>query len=282
MRNTLSILIFMSFILFSCKREGCTDPIAINFEDNASKDDGTCIYKNSLTINFTQTVDGEKLCVFPFGCFAGEVCLDDHSCCISSLNYENTAQEEYNIQTLKYIISDLALHSNNGDTLLLKEVHYIDVNSTNTLIYEITDLQEGNYSSISFTMGLSNENNISNKYVNETFHSPMIWPDLLGGGYHYMKLEGAYNNDSTFYNTHTGALGSSNIDPLRQDYSFNVSENISINITDRSRNRITINMEINNWYNNPYTINLASGIMADSAKQMKIYQNGIQDVFSIE
>ena len=41
-------------------------------------------------------------------------------------------------------------------------------------------------------------------------------------------------------------------------------------------------MEINNWYNNPYTINLASGIMADSLKQMKIYQNGLQDVFSIE
>ena len=269
MRNTLSILIFMSIILFSCKREGCTDPIAINFEDNASKDDGTCIYKNSLTINFTQTVDGVDL-------------LDGHSCCISSLNYENTAQEKYNVQTLKYIISDIALHSNNGDTLSIKEVHYIDVNSNTTLRFEKTDLKEGNYSTISFTMGLNNENNISNKYVNETFHSPLIWPEPLGGGYHYMKLEGAYNNDSTFYNTHTGAIGNSNTDPLRQDYSFNVSENISINITDRSRNRITINMEINNWYNNPHTINFASSIMADSLKQMKIYQNGIQDVFSIE
>ena len=32
----------------------------------------------------------------------------------------------------------------------------------------------------------------------------MAWPEMMGGGYHYMKLEGAFINDSSFYNTHTG------------------------------------------------------------------------------
>ena len=62
-------------------------------------------------------------------------------------------------------------------------------------------------------MGLDTAKNISNKYVNDDFHTTMFWPEPNGGGYHYMKLEGAYNNDSTFYNTHTGGT-------MGGDYSF--------------------------------------------------------------
>ena len=29
----------------------------------------------------------------------------------------------------------------------------------------------------------------------------MVWPEFMGGGYHYMKLEGKFN-ESNFYNTH--------------------------------------------------------------------------------
>lgn len=34
------------FILASCKKEGCTDPLATNYDENAKKDDGSCMYEH--------------------------------------------------------------------------------------------------------------------------------------------------------------------------------------------------------------------------------------------
>lgn len=33
------------FLFSSCKKKGCTDPIAINYNENAKKDDGSCLYE---------------------------------------------------------------------------------------------------------------------------------------------------------------------------------------------------------------------------------------------
>lgn len=42
--KTLLILIISSFILFSCKTEGCTDPQALNYNPEADVDDCSCVY----------------------------------------------------------------------------------------------------------------------------------------------------------------------------------------------------------------------------------------------
>ena len=43
-----------------------------------------------------------------------------------------------------------------------------------------------------------------------------------------------------------------------------------------------INMNINNWYQNPNSINLEPAIMSDITKQGQLQNNGMTDVFSIE
>ena len=104
----------------------------------------------------------------------------------------------------------------------------------------------------------------------------MFWPYMMGVVYHYMKLEGAYNNDSTFYNTHTGGT-------MGIDYSFKNKFEISLNTTDEDKiAEINFNMEINNWYQNPNSINLEPAIMSDMTKQGQLQINGMTDVFSIE
>ena len=94
-----------------------------------------------------------------------------------------------------------------------------------------------------------------------------------------MKLEGAYNNDSTFYNTHTGGT-------MGGDYSFNNVEDISLTVDDDLGDvSINVNMEINNWYNSPNQIEFSSygmGIMMNMMMQMNIQTNGITDVFSVD
>ena len=41
-------------------------------------------------------------------------------------------------------------------------------------------------------------------------------------------------------------------------------------------------MNINNWYENPNTVNLAPMIMMNMTKQMQLMSNGMTDVFTIE
>lgn len=44
MRKHIYILLFGSLIIISCKKEGCTDPTALNYSSDAKKDDGSCAY----------------------------------------------------------------------------------------------------------------------------------------------------------------------------------------------------------------------------------------------
>ena len=51
----LIILSVFSFALLSCKKEGCTDPLAINTNQEANKDDGSCIYRTTCIIDKIRT-----------------------------------------------------------------------------------------------------------------------------------------------------------------------------------------------------------------------------------
>jgi len=215
--------------------------------------------QTDLTINFTHKVDGSDLIT-------------------NSMVYTNSAGENYDVKTLKYLISDITLHADDGNTLLLDEVHFIDISDASTFSLTVEDIPNNNYTSISYTMGLDTIKNINNLYINESYHSAMAWPETNGGGYHYMKLEGSYNNDSTFYNTHTGGT-------MGGDYSFNNVEDISLTVDDDLEDvSIDINMEINNWYSSPNQIEFSSygmGIMMNMMMQMNIQMNGTTDVFSV-
>tara|TARA_Y100000746_G_C15404285_1_gene407674 strand:- start:147 stop:905 length:759 start_codon:yes stop_codon:yes gene_type:complete len=202
------------------------------------------------------------------------------------LTHTNEAGENYNVLTLKYIVTDIKLTSNNKDheEIIIKDLHFVDFNDPSTMFIESDILENGSYT-LSFRFGLDANTNIADNFTNETFHASMDWPPMIdpntgmemGGGYHYMKLEGAYNNDSTFYNTHTGPT-------MGMDHSFVVSFNMfNININNSTENlEYSIDMNVNNWYENPNTINLAPMIMMDMTKQMQLMANGMTDVFTIQ
>tara|TARA_B110000444_G_scaffold20638_1_gene17133 strand:+ start:2901 stop:3626 length:726 start_codon:yes stop_codon:yes gene_type:complete len=193
-----------------------------------------------------------------------------------SMIHTNAAGEKFNVKTLTYLLSDITLHNEDGSSVLLKEIQYLNINEESSLYFESDIIDNGSYNALSFRFGLDTIKNLSNNYVNENFHSTMAWPEMMGGGYHYMKLEGAFINDSSFYNTHTGGS-------MGMDFSFSKSIDINgLNIDNDTENiGLMINMDLNNWYQNPHTINLAPAIMMDMTKQMQLMNNGMNDVFSI-
>ena len=247
-------------MLFSCKKEeGCMDPSALNYNSEATIDNGSCNYApipiTDLNIHFTQTVDGDPLI-------------------LDSMMYTNQANENYSVQTVRYLISDITLHTNDGASTLLDEVHFIDISIASTLTLSIPEIDRENYTSISFTMGLESIKNVTDSFLNENFFPSFTWPELLGGGYHYMQLEGDFNTVFNGYTTHTG--GTNGI-----DFSFNKTFPLTINGTNNIRD-IYINMEITNWYQNPEIFNLTTdGIMEDPNSQSVLQANGIEDVFSV-
>lgn len=238
MNKILLTLTIIAIIFTSCEKD---KPIATD-----------------ITINFTHTVDGSDLIA-------------------NSMIYTNEAGENYDVQTLKYLISNITLHDDLGYTVL-KDIHFIDISDESTFSFTYDNVPNNNYHAISYTMGLDTVKNISNKYVNEDFHSEMFWPELNGGGYHYMKLEGDFNDSLSGYGTHTGGT-------MGGDYSFNNVNDISLTVDDDLGNvSINIDMELNNWYQTPNQIEFSSygmGIMMNMMMQMNIQMNGVTDVFSV-
>ena len=261
MRNII-ILVFFTFLFTSCKKNKSIQQIPV-----------------INSINFTHNVDRNNLVLGP-----------DTSCCSegSILPYTNADGQKYNVQRLRYLISNINLHTDN-ETYKIKDIHYIDFDSISTHTIEVRGIESLNYTGISFTMGLDNDLNLTNvslfggnqAYENESWHEKMIWPknpvNSQPGGYHYMKLEGDLDTLGVVgYATHTGPT-------FGTDYSFYKYFDLAIRSTARQTSfSININMNINNWYTNPnnFTLN-SNGVMEDSTKQKYLMENGEADVFSI-
>ncbi len=241
---------------------GCTDISACNYNENAIEDDDSCTY--CLDINFNHVVDGSEIV------FGNE-----------NIIYQNNASNMYSVRRILYVLSDVILYFDNGSLLELEDFIFINTDDPETLNYSLNDLP-ALCSGISFRIGFSSEKNIDNAYINaeNNFHNNMVWPNLNGtdlafqGGYHYMKLEGKYLDlvdGEYFYNTHTGPTNAEDFSVLYSQFEFDPSSIISIN------------MNVNNWYNDPIynMVIFGNAIMGNSDAQELLYQNG-QDVFFIE
>ena len=55
----LSALILLSITITSCKKKGCTDELATNYNSEAKKDDGTCVYDTAPTYTIPSTYNFE-------------------------------------------------------------------------------------------------------------------------------------------------------------------------------------------------------------------------------
>jgi len=214
----------------------------------------------NVSFSFTHLVDGSPLV-------------------LDQIEYKNALNQEFSIKTVKYFISQVTLYKEDNTTIDLTDIMYVDVRSPETLIHpSLEKIAVGNYSGISFILGLSPEENVSGRFTTPP-ESLMEWPLPMGGGYHYMKLEGEFKtpDEQSFFNFHSGMLGGTayEIHINLSDLPFNVSNNGL---------HVQINMEIQNWFNNPNDWDFSyfgPAIMGNPEAQETVQENG-QDVFSIE
>ena len=208
------------------------------------------------------------------------------------LDYVNDAGNHYEVNEVRYFISRVVLTKSDGTQTVIAAsdgIHYYDsdISSTHNWLID-DDLPIGKYKTISFVFGLDGVQNKTGFFVNPP-ETNMAWPDPIGGGYHYMQINGKWlntNEELTPFCLHTGigqTYQDGDITGFVQNY-FVVSVPVSfLEIKESQIAEMTLVMNVNNWFRDPniYDFNEWGGaIMQNQAAQEVLKANG-QNVFSV-
>ena len=204
----------------------------------------------------------------------------------NSIHFTNAFGNELSIERLRYLVSDVKLTKNNGETIIINNYSLLDLEDNSTLsISSDQILNTGSYENISFVLGFKNEYNIDGTYPDLNSASWNV-PQMLGGGYHFMQLDGKYinnNGNEASYNYHLiRAADNPGSNPtFPQDTFIEISLG-PISILDSSE--VFISMNIAKWFEDPnlWDLNLYNQmLMPNSMAQIMMYENG-QNIFNIE
>lgn len=242
MKKTLkySLVLFGALILFSCKKD--KDEVLQEF--------------TSLKINFSYSIDSLPL-IF------------------DSLIYTNDAGELYAISKLEYYISNIIFYRPNGSIYKSDKIVYLNAKNTFENAIVLESIPIGEYSYITFNIGLDASHNISYSLPNTPENIDMAWPEMMGGGYHFMKLEGHYFDSSSplGYAVHLGKNANLVTCTINEEC-----------VVSSSNTELGFNMNINEWYRTPQQYSFITDgnyTMSDSLLMTIIKNNGA-DAFSLK
>ena len=203
----------------------------------------------------------------------------------NTIQYTNANGEELSIEKLRYLISKITFQKSNGDIFVVDGYNLVDVtNGTNLSFTPTSTIPTGDYRKVLFTFGFSNEDNYDSNYQDLNSASWSV-PTMLGGGYHFMQLEGKFIDNTT---TETGyayhairAVDNSKSPQEFQNTFFEVDLG-AVSITKDAT--FEIKMNIAEWFKNPNTwdLNVLNNmLMPNFNAQIMMFENG-QNVFSLE
>jgi len=201
-----------------------------------------------------------------------------------SLCYRNEAENEFMITEIQWFISKMELQDERSEWVALEpKIFYIDTNIPESHAINITSIPVGTYKALRFVFGLDEEYNRTGLFTDPP-ESEMFWPDLLGGGYHYMKLNGKYLDTEGHLAPlaiHLGIGQNADHSEFYQNY-FIAELPIDLALTENTENQLDLTMIIDNWFRDPnlYDFNeFGSAIMQNQVAQQTLKENG-QDVFT--
>lgn len=260
-QTRLNYYLILAFLMLAtaCKEDPPDGP-----EDTSGK----------LSISFVHLVDGDPLQ-------------------IDTMKYVNAAGNHYMITEVQYFISDVTLYKSDGTMQMIddwKDIHYVDHDIPSTMTWEVYDaITAGYYDSLSFIFGISEAKNHSLMYTDPP-ESLMFWPEYLGGGYHYMKLNGKWldpDNRMIPFDFHMG-IGQTydnegKITGFIQNYFRVHLPASSFKIETGKTTHIALNMNIESWFTTPHDYNhndWGGAIMQIQEAMLLARENG-HDVFTM-
>ena len=220
-----------------------------------------------ISVTNSQNWDGENITVSDLG----------------TTEFIDENGEILKIERLRYLISKVILTNSYGDEIEIGTYKLVDLADNNTLNYATNIvIPPGTYTGISFVYGFNEEDNIDQAYPDLNTAS-WSWPEMLGGGYHFMQLDGTFTSPTNIsplpFNYHNGTARKSDGVFEQNFIRVNVADELSID----SNTNIDIKMNLAEWFKNPKTwdLNLLNtGLMGNYDAQIKMNENG-QSVFSV-
>ena len=280
MKRIVLILAGLTFILSfnACNRKGCIDPLASNYNEKSKKDDGTCVYETQeINFNFTQNFNGTSITQNEF----------------NQLVYTNANGQVLSLTKLQYSISDIRFYLDNGDSILIDgSYHLVDLDNAATLLYTLPDIStfisetqdyKASFTGIGFNFGFDAEDNTSGAYTDLNIAS-WTWPDMIGGGYHQLKMEGRYINsigNTISFQFHNGSATKNVAGDFEPNYRFIKLDNSDFFLSGPTT--VEIKMNIANWFQTPNLWDLNTNftmLMPNYDAQVMISENA-GNVFSV-
>lgn len=214
-----------------------------------------------------------------------------------TMKYMNAAGNPYMIDEVMYFISDVTLHKSDGTKKVINgwnDIYYVDTNIPSTLTWNVyDDIPEGKYDSVSFTFGINQEKNVTGLFVNPP-EVNMAWPSILGGGYHYLMINGKWKDLESKVNNYNFHLGigqlykdnSTDTDSIYgfvQNY-FNVTlPESAFTLAKDSTKQIELIMNIEKWFSTPniFDFNVYGFNTMQNQEALDIIKKNGKSVFSI-
>lgn len=252
MKRTSTIVLMCFFIIMSCSED---------VDDKVSQ--------VNITFNFNHSWGSSAVSNADF----------------NTIKFTTTNGEQLSITKLRYLISRVTFEKLNGENIILNGYSLVDLTNNENLSFNpTTPIPTGNYSKVSFIFGFNNEDNYNANYLDLNSASWIV-PNMLGGGYHYMQLEGKFIDNTNVekgYAYHTiRAVDNSGDTQIFENTFFEVNLG-EINILNHTT--FNINMDISEWFKTPNTWDLNelnNMLMPNFDAQILMFENG-QNVFNLE
>lgn len=210
--------------------------------------------------------------------FANEV--DDQAIELGSMKYTNAAGNMYQVDLLKYYVTNLILVKNDNTEVNLGNYDLIDASKLETCVVEGKDIMNGTYTKIKFNIGVPQNRNHTGAQDGDL--DPvlgMIWD--WNTGYVFFKHEGKYINSSSqtknlaFHFATDRAFTSIEV-PL--------TTNLVINGADK---KVYLKFNLNKLYTTPVNIdfNVDNSHQSSSSSDFPWIDNmksNFEDVFSLD
>lgn len=215
----------------------------------------------------------------------------------NQLIYTNAAGNDYLVTELRYFISDITFYNHDGSRKMIsewKDIFYIDQDLPETMKLVFYDkIPAGTYDSITFVFGITGEKNQSFMFVNPP-EVNMFWPSVLGGGYHYLMLNGKWKDPDSLlqpFDFHLGigqlyhgeGYDTDSIYAFVQNW-FTVSlPGSGFALQEGETKEIVIAMNMESWFETPhvYDHNEWGGYIMQNQQAMQMARENGFDVFSV-
>jgi hypothetical protein len=198
--------------------------------------------------------------------------VDGQAAVADTILYTTDAGYPYSVVSLRYYLSEITLIKSDGTPVAIKAYHYASLTDATTKTFSISAPPQGSYKGISFNIGIDSVHNVADGLPINNANIDMIWPEPMGGGYHFMKFEGYYTDSTGTYGYAMHLGNNANIVTIALDTNF------TIGTGDLSMPLI---MNLNEWFRNPaiYDFNIDGNYsMSSPAAMAKLTSNG-HDVF---